>query len=316
MKDEAEKTKLKRKAHTGEHILFRALSMIFPGLTVKKVELGARNYFVIYYDGDITWDEIVEAEEIAHKIISEQRPVTIYKGTKAEVSARFPPLRVRWDRITEEPVTVVCVEDFDWAACSGDHVSNTGDIEYILVTRVTSLGKGGYEIEFSVGKQAQKEALFRSALCMKMAETLKTSLDHAIPTIVNLKTNQETLTKQVRMLTETCINHLTPSCICGLTVFCEDLSGADRKTLQKYAAHLTREGSVVVLFFDHSEGTFVVAARSPAVQVDCRELLQEVLPESKGGGKPECALAYTPHTMEMKALTSSLRQYLERAKRE
>jgi alanyl-tRNA synthetase len=305
-----------RKAHTGEHILFRALSMVFEGLSVKKVELGNRNYFVIRYDRDITWDGILQAEQHANRIIDEGRPVITYRGTKVDVSTRFPRLRVRWDRITEDEITVVCVEDFDWAACSGHHVSNTREIDYILVTRITSLGKGVHEIEFTVGEQAKREALHRSALCMKIVETLKTSLDHALPTISNLLTQRESLTEQVRMLTWNCVNHITPLHIQNLTVFCEDLTGSDRKTLQKAAAQLTREGENLVVLFDQSDGTFAVAACSPAVGVDCRELIQHMLPGNKGGGKAEYALAYSPLSVEHASLLSSIRQYLEREEQE
>jgi alanyl-tRNA synthetase len=306
----------KKIAHTGEHILFRALSMVFEGLSVRKVELGNRNYFVIHYDRDMTWDGILQAEQHANRIIAEGRPVITYQGTKADVSARFPHLRVHWDRITDDVITVVCVEDFDWAACSGTHVSNTAEIDYILVTRVTSLGKGVHEIEFVVGEQAKREALHRSALCMKIAHTLKTSLDYALPTIANLQADNESLTEKVRTLTWNCVNRIAPFHIRTLTVFCEDITGSDRKTLQKAAAQLTREGENLVLFIDQSDGTFAVAACSPAVRVDCRKLLQHIFPESKGGGKPEYALAYLPLPVDGASIRSSLRQFLERAGQE
>jgi alanyl-tRNA synthetase len=305
-----------RKAHTGEHVLFRALSTVFEGLRVKKVELGKRNYFVIQYDGEITRDGILQAEHAANRIVSEGRPVTIHSGTKDEVSRLFPDLRVRWDRITDKVITVVCVQDFDWAACSGDHVTNTREIEFILVTRITSLGQGLYEIEFAVGENAKTEALHRSALSMEIAAALHTSLDSIIPTIINLKNDQEKLTEQVRTLTRHRVEQIVPAYVGDLALFADDLSGSDRKILQKSAAQLTRDGKNLVLFCDLSHGSFIVAARSPSVRVDCRELIQQVLPGSKGGGKPEYALAYSPTPIEMKTITSSLIQYLERGGQE
>ncbi|MBU7032275.1 MAG: hypothetical protein HXS53_07070 [Theionarchaea archaeon] len=301
-----------RKAHTAEHVLFRALSTIFEGLGVKKVELGKRNYFVIHYDEEITWDGILQAECLANRIIEEGRPVTICSGTKHEVSRLFPDLRVRWDRITDRIVTVVCVEDFDWAACSGDHVTNTREIDYILVTRIISLGEKLYEIEFAVGENAKMEALHRSVLTMKIAATLQTSPEMIIPTLINLKNDKEKLTEQVRTLTGHCVERVTPSYVGDIALFIEDFTGADRKIIQKSAAQLTRTGKNLVLFCDSSRGMFIVAARSPSVRVDCRELIQAILPGCRGGGKPEYALCYSPVPVEIETITSSLTQYLER----
>lgn len=300
-----------RTTHTGEHILFRALSTVFEGITVKKVEFGKRNYLLVHYEEEFDWNNILKAEKIANYIITEGRRVRKVKGSRTEIEAQFPQLRVRWDRIQDDAVTVVEVEDFDWAACVGEHVENTQEIQYLLVTRITSVGKGDYEIEFEVGEKAHEEALSRSALAMEVSSVLKTSLDKVIPTVKNLKETQKMLTDAVRLLTKNVVTKMIPEDINGTAVYIEDVSGADIKLLQKTAAQLTQKERVLVVLLEHMHNT-VIMARSPLLSFDCRDLLNAVLPEARGGGKPEYVMARTTHELDIDELKTEIKRFLEK----
>lgn len=300
-----------KKIHTGEHILFRALSAVFKGITVKKVEFGRRNYFLVHYDKEFDWDGLLRAEYIANTIITEGRPVKKVCGSKKEIQEQFPELRVRWERIKEDTVTVVEVEGFDWAACTGEHVENTKEIEYILITRVVSVGKGFYEIEFEVAENAKKEALKRSAAAGEITSFLKTSMDKVLPTLRNLKENQAVLTESVRLLTKNVVERMTPEKIQGISVYIEDVSGADTRLLQKAAAQLTGEGKNLVVFVDQVKNILIIA-RSPLLPFDCRELAQVVVPEGKGGGKPACAV-FSGQTIDTQEMKAKVKQFLEKS---
>jgi alanyl-tRNA synthetase len=300
-----------KEAHTGEHILFRALSIVFEGMTVKKVELGERTYFLVHYDKEFDWNSILEAECLANKIISEGRPVKKIQCSRKEAEELYPQLRVRWDRITDDTVTVVEVEGFDWAACVGEHVVNTAEIKYILVTRIASVGKNDYEIEFVVGESAHEEALKRSVLAMGVSALLGTSLDKVLPTIQNLKEAKKGLTEAVQLLTKNVVNRLIPENINGISVYIEDVTGADRNLLQKTAAHFTSTGKTLVIFLDHTQNT-VILSRSPLLPVDCRELFTVILPEGKGGGKPDSVLGKSTKEIAITDIKMRTRQFLEK----
>jgi alanyl-tRNA synthetase len=304
-------TDQKKKAHTGEHILFRALSTVVEGLTVKKVELGKRNYFKVHYDEEFQWTPILKAELLANQIVREGRPVKKIKGSKEEIKKKFPHLRVRWDRIKDQTITVVEIEDYDWAACVGDHVENTKDIEYILITRINSVGKGYYEVEFAVADKAKEEALRRSALTREISSVLKTSLDKVVPTVKNLKKNCEELTASVRMLTERVIDGVIPEEIEGISVYLEDVSGGDRTLIQRKAARLVHNNKSLVVFLEQSINPFLIIAKSPSIPLDCRILLNHVVPDVKGGGKPEYVIARSPSKIDREELTMKIRQFLE-----
>jgi alanyl-tRNA synthetase len=306
-------TDQKNKAHTGEHILFRALSTVIKGLTVKKVELGKRNYFLVHYEKEFQWEPILKAELLANQIIREGRPVKKIEGAREEIKGKFPHLRVRWDRIKDQTVTVVEVENYDWAACVGDHVENTKDIEYILITRINSVGKGYYEIEFAVADKAKEEALRRSALTREISLALKTSLDKILPTVKNLKRNCEELTASVRMLTEQVIDDVVPEEIEGISVFIEDVSGGAHTVIQRKAARLVQNNKNLVVFLEQSTDPFLVIAKSPSIPLDCRALLNHVVPHAKGGGKPEYVIARSPEKIDREELAVKIRQFLEQS---
>lgn len=304
---------MNEKAHTGEHILFRALSTVFDGMVVKKVEFGKRNYLRVYYTKEIGWDGILAAELIANRIISEGRPVKKVHLSRDEAH-KYPQLRVRWDRITDDTVTVVEVDGFDWAACTGLHVKSAKEVEFILVTRIISVGKGDYEIEFTVGEQAHQESLKRSGLAMEMSALLGTSLDKIQPTIRNLKMSERSLKEAVQNLTRNLLERITPEEMYGMSVYIEDVSGGDRTLIQRKAAEMVREekGRTVIVFLD--QPAFLMVARSPSLFFDCRELLQFLLPDCKGGGKPDFAMGSSTSDVSLKVIKAKVRQFLEKSR--
>lgn len=301
------------KAHTGEHILFRALSTVFEGIKVKKVELGKRNYFLVRYDKELEGEHLLKAELLANTIIAQDLSVTTVVKPRDEVMKEYPKLRVRWDRISDENVTVVEVDDFDWAACVGEHVPHTGVIEVIIITRVNSVGPHEYEIEFEVAQQAKVEAVKRAALARDITSELRTSIDQVIPTVHNLKERTHGLTESVRLLTLQVLSGLQPENMEGIPVYLAEISGGDRKTIQREAARLTSENSCLVVLVEQLENTFLVAGCSHNLNLDCTQLIHILLPEGKGGGKPEQAIASSPQKVDIPLIRERIRQFLKQS---
>ncbi|MGC1121219.1 MAG: hypothetical protein WBA22_09000 [Candidatus Methanofastidiosia archaeon] len=302
------------KAHTGEHILFRALSTVFEGIRVKKVELGKRNYFLVSYDKELEGELLLQAELLANSIIAQDLSVTTVVEPRKDVMKEYPQLRVRWDRIPDENVTVVEVENFDWAACVGEHVSRTGVIEFIIITRVNSVGLHEYEIEFEVAQQAKLEAVKRAALARDVAGELRTSMDQVVPTVHNLRERTHWLTESVRLLTSQVLSALQPEYIEGIPVYRAEISGGDRKTIQRETARLTSENSCLIIIVEQLEDTFLVAGCSHNLNLDCTQLIHSLLPEGKGGGKPEQAIASSPQKVDISLIRERIRQFLKQSR--
>ncbi len=144
------------KAHTGEHILYRSIENV-SRVNFEKMVLDHES--TLFVSGEISLDDISHAEDIANSIIRMNIPVKIYYENIENVSNT----RIKRDRIREENVRIVEIENFDRSACAGIHVKQTGEIGKIVVTRVK---KGKFtEIKFIVSEKAEKfqDEIFKKA---------------------------------------------------------------------------------------------------------------------------------------------------------
>ncbi len=129
-----ERHRLLSRMHTGEHILSRALENQMKGLFVEKVAIGEHESTVyMTYDGKIGWDDLFRAEETANRVISGNLPVKKNEVSREE-RERFKGVKIKWDRIPDEVVSVVSIDGYDSIACSGSHVNSTGEVGGVLIT--------------------------------------------------------------------------------------------------------------------------------------------------------------------------------------
>jgi len=121
--------------HSGEHLLSRILEDAHPGLAVHKVAVGEESTSVYFtYDGEVDWAMLFSAEDRAREVVASDLPVTIQEYSREE-GQKIPRLKVNWDRVHSPTLRVVRIgEDLDVIACSGSHVSSTGEIGEIFIT--------------------------------------------------------------------------------------------------------------------------------------------------------------------------------------
>ncbi|MBU0461064.1 MAG: hypothetical protein KJ574_00600, partial [Nanoarchaeota archaeon] len=165
-KIEDENPSIQARMHTAEHVFFRSLQKQIPDAKLEKIDISAdeSSFFVIA--PEIKIEQIIDAEKLANKIIKEDRPVKEYFVKKTDLDA-LKELRIRIERIKEGTVRAIEVQDFDKSACSGDHVSHTGLIKGILITRFNALGKNRYELRYKVDYQ---DDLFEFARIARQAK--------------------------------------------------------------------------------------------------------------------------------------------------
>lgn len=280
------------RAHTGEHILFQALSRVYAGIRAQKVLITEnRRSLFCEYEGELDWEGLYEAEKIANTIIREDRPVRKFFGTRREIEGMFPRIRAKWERIEDDKVCAVAVEGFDVAACSGEHVERTREIEFIFITRVTRKG-GIHEVEFEVGEDALHASLQHAYQGRRLAALAGTSMEKTYETFLNLKEKNAALEKRLQKMGEDVMKRVVPLTLDGFKIYTATFSGVDRKTLADGAGVLIRQERCVVLFADEEEEkSFFILARSEDVEIDVSLLLTEVLSrhEGRGGGRHEFA---------------------------
>lgn len=137
--------------HSAEHLFMGYLARK-KGFEPVKIAIGKTTGKVVF-EGEVSWDELVEAETFVNRTIADAIDVEAIDVKKSEVGQ---DVRIKRDRVPEK-VTIVCVGDFEKAACSGTHVSNTSEIGFFKVLWVNRQGKR-VTVEFTAGDSAFKKA--------------------------------------------------------------------------------------------------------------------------------------------------------------
>jgi alanyl-tRNA synthetase len=281
----------KSKAHSGEHIFFQSLSRVFKGMeSIKVVIEPDKKQLFVKYDGEIDWSGILEAERIANRIIQENRKIRITVGEKEKLRKEYgDKLRGRWDLIEDKTIRIVEVEGFDYVACKGEHVENTGEIDLIIVKDFKNLGKGEYEIQYEVGEKAKEFLMESKRIAMKVMEILGATPGKIENTAKNLKEEIERLRESLKQTSKKAMEKLEYEEIKGVKLYSRIFDGLDRRELMRKAADLRKEKKTVVIFGDNSG--LLVMGRSDDLNFNIIPLLEKGCNFLKGkcGGKEDFA---------------------------
>ena len=134
--------------HTGQHILSAAFEQIDNYVTAS-FHLGSATSTIDLDSDRLGRRQLEEAEELANRIIFEDREVHILFKSTAEASQ----MSLRKPTEREGEVRVIEIPEFDLSACGGTHVSRTGAVGTILVRKFERL-KGLTRVEFVCGRRA------------------------------------------------------------------------------------------------------------------------------------------------------------------
>jgi alanyl-tRNA synthetase len=138
--------------HSGEHVLSRVLEGSHPGLEVYKVAVAEEETAVFMrWEGELDWGLLFAAESAANEVVRRDLPVSTSLYSPEEAQS-IEGLKANWARLGEEPVRVVTIPGFDCIACSGTHVSSTGQIGGILVTGFRGTAPD-WEVKFTVHRE-------------------------------------------------------------------------------------------------------------------------------------------------------------------
>ncbi len=145
--------------HTGTHLLHRALRNVVGERARQAGSLVTPDYlrFDFPFDRGLTDDELRAIEDEVHRIIRDDRPVTVAMMTMAE--AIEGGADAFFDEKYGETVRTIRVEDYSFELCGGTHCRATGQIGGFLITAERSIGSGMRRIEAVTGAAA--DALVR-----------------------------------------------------------------------------------------------------------------------------------------------------------
>ncbi|MDD7478862.1 MAG: DHHA1 domain-containing protein [Methanomassiliicoccales archaeon] len=296
------------KGHTAEHLLFNSLHRQDPELNIVKIFISPESKYVIV-DRDIGWDKISVAVRFANKVILENHSVR--RSVMSKDDPDISKIRVKLDRIEEDEISVVEIEDVDLAACCGIHVMETEEIGAIFVSKKTSAGRDGVEIHFEIGEKAVDESMSLATSCLSIIDGLGSKPSDIERTISNMKHELESCKRMLKESTISMIRTLKPVNVGGVDVYAGIFHTSDRSVLTD-AAERYKEDGAVAAFIGVGDNLTVLLA-SGDKRVDCKKLISETLSEfgGRGGGKPDFAQGGVADTAMKERILESLMKGIE-----
>ena len=136
--------------HTGQHLLSAVIAERFGHDTVS-VHFGRESSTLDLTTAGLPPEHVIEAERLANRVVTENRPVIV----GFEEAATATALRKPSDR--EGVIRIVTIEGLDRSACGGTHVRATGEIGAILIRKVERV-RQVTRLEFLCGERAVRRA--------------------------------------------------------------------------------------------------------------------------------------------------------------
>ncbi|MEM0160662.1 MAG: alanyl-tRNA editing protein [Thermoplasmata archaeon] len=265
------------KSHTGEHIFYRALELLYP-VHFEKVEFQPEES-VLFISGNLSFEQVKEAEDLANKKIMDAININIYFQDPSQVSS---DIRLKRDRIKDDSVRIVEIEKYDKSACTGIHVKNTKEIEILVATK---LKRSKYiEIYFRVGNFA-REYLKRAVTELYNIELLFNQTGpELIKKIGATKNELDTLKKEYYDLTSKMFRFDNIS-FHNINFYWSTSELGDFKGIEKRAQELVNSEIAIVLYGNQSEEKiFLLFSKSLSIDL---QLIYKLIEKynQKGGGK-------------------------------
>lgn len=298
------------RAHTGEHLLFSALSKRTE-MELVKISLGLERKGLIV-KGALDWEVVREAVREVNSIVAAGAPVRCELVDRDSLGEGGP--RVKLDRIAAQKVRVVSIGEHDQAACAGVHLHDASEIGMLLVTKFTSARPAGdWEIEFMVGPEAVQAAVDMSVRSLMLAERMGALPQDSLTAFDNRETELIRSREALKTYGRMALSSLEPVRIGGMKLYSGAFPGLDRKLLMERATELASQGGTVVALAAEDEKAFLVLACSGDAGIDCPSLLNRALAQhgGKGGGKTCFASGGTPGQVKAEVLLQDMLLMLE-----
>lgn len=274
--------------HTGQHILSQSFLKAAEAETVS-FHLGDDYATIDIQDTGLKPNHIEIAEIIANRTIWENRPVIARQIAKEE--ADNLPLRKIPD-VDQEQLRIVEVKDFDLTACGGTHVSHTGEIGLIKVTKLERR-KDELRVEFLCGRRALIDYRQKNRIVNQLANELTTGYAEIEASVVRLRDEA----KQSNRLLKQQLSHAL-SIEAGLLVkhgrrqgntviISEVFAGRDLAELRMLANQITGYPNTIALLGTVGDSAQLIFARSADAPGEMNLLLKQalqILGSVTGGG--------------------------------
>ncbi len=278
--------------HTGQHILSEAFMRVNGAQTVS-FHLGEDASTIDLDRAPITAEELHAAEELANRIVFENRPVVARFLTPAEV----PQVPFRKPPAVSENVRLVEVTGFDWSACGGTHCRSTGEVGLIHIAGVERRGRET-RVTFLCGRRALEDYRRKEAVLQDVCTFLTTGWQ-VLPDIVRkMDEERRSAQRQLQKAREELAGLEAAALLAGaeqvgaFRVVRRVFADREPAAVKQLASRLSEHAGVVALLgWQGPDKGQLFLGRSADVPADMQALLRQVCAQvgGGGGGRPDFA---------------------------
>lgn len=236
----------------------------------------------------IGWEEVERVEELANRIVQENRAVRSFWVSREELFELHGLRKV--PEISGKPIRLVEIRDFDLDPCGGTHVRSTGEVGMIKVLSWEKV-RGNARLTFVAGMRALRVFQGRVRTVQQLGQVLSAAEDEMVEKVTALREQLKKREKELKQLRQERVEREAGRLAeqmpaTGSPVAAWSLSGFSPQELKHLALTLVRKRSGAVVLSDESPERHVVIARSEDVPVNLRDLLPAAqrLLGARGGG--------------------------------
>jgi len=297
--------------HTGQHILSAAFEQIDNYRTVS-FHLGSASSTIDLDSDRLGRRQLEEAEELANRVIFEDREVHILFKSGAEVSQ----MSLRKPTEREGEVRVIEIPEFDLSACGGTHVSRTGAVGTVLVRKFERL-KGLTRVEFVCGRRALAAARNDFEVLSDAARLFSGAAEN-LPALITKQSDElkaalkarEKLIKRVAEYSAVELHAAAPE-VKGCKIVRRIFAAEDAEEAKAIAHALARQPATVALVGVQGKPATLIFAQTAGGGSDMGNILKQTVAQvgGKGGGARDFAQGGgmdETHLEEALALAESL----------
>jgi len=278
--------------HTGQHILSAAFERLF-GFETVGFHLG-EEYCTVDLDTERLEEwQAAKAEEESNKVVFSDVPV-LARFVDNEKLASF---NLRKMPKVDTDIRIVTVEGFDNCPCGGTHVSHTGEIGLIKITRIDR-AKGKVRLELLCGGRALRDYSRKNRQLLKAASSLSVhpaDLESQIERMLGqVKDLKKALADTSARLMEYDAAKLWQDAVPegGVKVIIYNAGAGSMDTAKQFALKLvSNPGTLAAVGASGSDNAYLVVARSQDLKVDASAAFKAAVAVigGKGGGNPALA---------------------------
>lgn len=288
--------------HSGQHLLSAVFSRELNAPTVS-FHLGDKVSTIDLATAPIAHHSLERIERIANELIAEDRAVTARTVTRAEAESLLAAGRLHKLPEREGNIRLIEIADYDLNACGGTHVRSTGQIGGLQLRGIEKVSRG-CRITFVCGLRAAAAARHDFELIGRLSSLLSVGADDVPAVTERMRSEAKISDKERQRLREEVAGYHAARLAVeepsrgGLRFAYRTFPDRDSDYVRLLASGLCASvpQTIALLVSEETEPARLVFARSRDIDLNCGELLREVLATHglRAGGSADLAQTDLP----------------------